>query len=268
MSITRSPYRPAPATELAPPVLTRADRRRLLLIGHGSTRAAADNDTLLRHAERLAERSLFRSVDVGLLYGEPSAEALAARLPRAELFVVPFFMADGYYPQRVIPALFDNDKAADGNTERPIFCAPVGLHPGLAGIVMDRALEALEVRRLTPKHATLLVIGHGSENSPASWHATETQARRVRQRGVFRRVTTAYLEQSPEIAGVLNGLKGPVVAAGLFAGDGAHAGRDVPALLNGYRAGSIDYLGAIGCDPAIADLVLDQVADADPSFKH
>ncbi len=244
------------------------DERRLLLVGHGSTRAAADNETLLRHAERLAERSLFQSVDVGLLYGEPSAEALAARLPRAELFVVPFFMADGYYPQRVIPALFNDDRAATGETERPIFCAPVGLHPGLAGIIIDRALEAMEVRRLAPKHATLLVIGHGSENSPASWHATETQARRVRKRGLFRRVTTAYLEQTPEIAGVLNGLKGPVVVAGLFAGEGAHAGRDVPALLNGYRAGSIDYLGAIGCDPEIADLVLDQVADADPSFTH
>ncbi len=268
MSITRSPCRPAPATERAPPVLTRADRRRLLLVGHGSTRAAADNGTLLRHAEKLSEFAHFESVDVGLLYGEPSAKDLAARLPRSGLFVVPFFMAEGYYSKEVIPALFDTECRGLEDVVQPIFCAPVGLHPGLAGIVMDRALEALEVRRLAPEHATLLVIGHGSENSPASWHATETQARRVRQRGVFRRVTTAYLEQTPEIAGVLNGLKGPVVAAGLFAGDGAHAGRDVPALLNGYRAGSIDYLGAIGCDPAIADLVLDQVADADPSFAH
>jgi len=242
-------------------------RRRLFLVGHGSTRAAEDNRALLRHAERLARGTHFDAVDVGLLYGEPSAKCVAARLPEAPLFVVPFFMAAGHYPQRAIPALFKQNRAMSG-CNGPIFCEPVGLHPGLADLVIRRALEALAPGDLTARQATLLLVGHGSEKSPASWQATEAQARRIRRRGQFRQVITAYLEQAPHLEDVLAILRGPIVAVGLFAGEGAHAGRDIPEVLDGYAAGPVVYLGAMGSDSAMADLVLDQVAAADPTFRR
>lgn len=264
MSTTRSLSTPAPATERAAPGLR---GRRLFLVGHGSTRAAEDNRALLRHRERLAARALFDSVEVGLLYGEPSAQAIASDLPRDSLYVVPLFMAGGDYPRRAIPALFGlADDAASG--EGPIFCPPVGLHPRLADLVVERARKVLRRRRLPARETTLLVVGHGSRKSRSSWHATETQAARMRARGPFRTVATAYLEQDPSLESVLRSLDGPLVVAGLFAAEGAHAGRDIPTPLGGYQGGPVVYLGAIGADPAIAELVLDQVAAADPSFRR
>ena len=222
---------------------------------------------MLRHAERLAEGAYFASVDVGLLYGEPSAKQVAQRLPQEPLFVVPFFLAGGHYPSRAVPALFERD-GPNAKGRGPVFCQPVGLHPRLADLVSERALDALAPLDWQAADTTLLLIGHGSEKSPASWQATETQARRIRRRAQFRQVTTAYLEQTPHLEDLLALLRGPVVAVGLFAGDGAHAGRDIPALLQGYDGGSVIYLGAVGSDAAMADLVLAQVAAADPTFTR
>lgn len=266
MSITRSPCRPAPATETPKP--PRNGRRgHLFLVGHGSTRAADDNRALLRHAERLAARAIFDAVDVGLLYGEPSAETVARRLPRDPLYVVPLFMAGGSYPSQRIPALFGlNGCSREG--DGPIFCPPVGLHPRLAEIVVARACARADAEGSALRATTLLVVGHGSTKSDASYHATETQAARMRGSDRFGHVVTAYLEQEPELSSVLVSLEGPLVAVGLFAGEGAHACRDVPELLESYESGPLAYLGAIGADPAIADLVLDQVAAADPGFRR
>ena len=242
-------------------------RGRLFLVGHGSTRASDDNRALLGHAERLAARAIFDAVDVGLLYGEPSAEIVARRLPHDPLYVVPLFMAGGSYPSERIPALFGlngNRRAGEG----PIFCPPVGLHPRLAEIVIERASARVDAEGIATRATTLLVVGHGSTKSDASYRATETQVARMREFDRFGCVVTAYLEQEPELSAVLASLTGPIVVVGLFAGEGAHACRDVPDLLAGYRAGPVAYLGAIGADPAIADLVLDQVAAADPGFRR
>lgn len=265
MSTTRSLSPPAPATEPAAPGVR--PRRRLFLVGHGSTRAPEDNRSLMRHAERLAESTHFESVDVGLLYGEPSAKQVAQGLPREPLFVVPFFMAGGHYPSEAVPALFEDD-GGNMNGRGPVFCQPVGLHPRLADLVIERTLSVITPLEWRAAETTLLLIGHGSEKSPASWQATEAQARRMRRPALFRQVTTAYLEQAPHLEDILALLHGPVVAVGLFAGDGAHAGRDIPERLQGYDAGAAVYLGAVGSDKAMADLVLDQVAAADPSFRR
>ena len=195
MSTTRSLSPPAPATEPVAPGMASGvgPRRRLFLVGHGSTRAPEDNRTLLRHAERLAESPHFESVDVGLLYGEPSAKQVAQRLPQEPLFVVPFFMAGGHYPTEAVPALFAPD-GRNTSGRGPVFCQPVGLHPRLADLVIERALDAIAQVDWRAAETTLLLIGHGSEKSPASWQATEAQARRVRRAALFRQVTTAYLE--------------------------------------------------------------------------
>ena len=64
------------------------------------------------------------------------------------------------------------------------------------------------------------------------------------------------------LAEALAALDGPAVAAGLFAEDGLHAGRDVTEFIAEARA-DVPYLGAIGADPGVADLIVDQVAAFD-----
>ncbi len=247
MSTTRSRSLPAPATE--------ADvRPRLVLVAHGSTRTPLGDLAMMRHARTLAATDLFQSVDYGVLFGEPSVEAIVERLPVGPVTVVPLFMCDGAYTRTTIPRLF-----ADRRDVR--YCGPIGLHPALPRIIAERATARAHQVGIGAEHATLLLTGHGSTKSPASRDATRAVARRLRRVARFRSVRTAYLEEVPKLSDRLARLTGPVIAAGLFAGQGVHACEDVPALLASYEAGPIFDLGAVGTFAEIPKIILEQVAE-------
>ena len=246
MSTTRSHSLPAPATEAAA-------RPRLVLVAHGSRRTPLGDLALLRHARTLAASGCFESVDFGVLFGEPSVRHVVERLPAGPVTVVPLFMCDGAYTRSTIPQLFD------GRAEVR-FCCPIGLHSALPQIIAERAANRADQAGMRADQATLLLIGHGSTKSQASRDATRTVARRLRRAHRFRSVRTAYLEQAPMAGDVLARLSGPVIAAGLFAGEGVHACEDVPALLDAYDAGPLLDLGAVGAFAEIPEIILEQVA--------
>ncbi len=246
MSTTRSPSLPAPATEAAA-------RPRLLLVAHGSTRTPLGDLAMMRHARTLAATGRFESVDFGVLFGEPSAEAIVERLPAGPVTVVPLFMCDGTYTRTTIPRLF-------GDRRDVRFCRPIGLHPALPRVIEQRATARACRAGIAPERATLLLIGHGSTKSPASRDATRAVARRLRHRARFRSVRTAFLEETPKLSARLARLTGPVIAAGLFAGEGVHACEDVPAQLASYEAGPIFDLGAVGAFAEIPEMILEELA--------
>ncbi len=55
-------------------------------------------------------------------------------------------------------------------------------------------------------------------------------------------------------------MSGPSVAVGLFAADGPHAGRGLLGAIARHAHLPVHDLGAIGADPGIPELVLDQAA--------
>jgi sirohydrochlorin ferrochelatase len=55
----------------------------------------------------------------------------------------------------------------------------------------------------------------------------------------------------------LASLPGPLVVVGLFAAPGIHADQDVTRMLAGSRRTDVDYLGAIGADADIPDVILE-----------
>ena len=205
---------------------------------------------MMRHARTLAASGRFASVDFGVLFGEPSAEVIVERLPPDPVTVVPLFMCDGAYTRTTIPRLFDGRSDVQ-------FCRPIGLHPALPRVIAERAAARAERAGIRPEHAMLLLIGHGSTKSPASRDATQAVARRLRRGASFRSVRTAYLEQTPKASAVLARLTGPVIAAGLFAGEGVHACEDVPALIGAYDAGPLLDLGAVGAFAQIPRIILE-----------
>jgi sirohydrochlorin ferrochelatase len=255
MSTTRSRAR-------AQPAVARADwaKAALLLVAHGGE----GGETVRRQARRLGRLAAFREVRAAVLSGEPSLASAVAGLRSTTVYVAPFFMSDGHFTRRVIPerlGLTGRVTAVGGR--RLLYCRPLGLRPELSDLVLARARAAARKRGIAPAAAALLLIGHGSANDPASQAATERQAARIRGRRVFGATATAYLEQEPRLARVAAGLSAPAIAVGLFAGEGLHAGVDVPALLAAAAATDIHYLGAIGTDPAIAHLIARTVADFD-----
>ncbi len=142
-------------------------------------------------------------------------------------------------------------------------CPPLGLLPGLTRLIVARAVARALREGLRPEAATLLLVGHGSPRDPASRRTTLWHAAGARAAAVFGSVGVAFLDEEPFLAQALGGSIGPTVAVGLFAADGLHASEDVPRCIARHAPVSVHYLGAIGEDAGVADLVLEQVAAAE-----
>lgn len=263
MSTTRSPSRAAPATDPRGDPARWADST-LLLVGHGSERDPAPAAALEAHAEALRRGGLFQEVRTAFLYGAPDARAAEQGLSGRHVYVMPVFMCDGLFVRKTVPERFGLGGSVTQRQGRQWYqCPPVGLADGLPQLIDQRLRAAADKRNTDPRRATLLLIGHGSLNSPASWQATEEVARRLRTVTPFQRVVTAYLEQSPRLSECLPDLDGPVFMCGLFAADGSHAATDIPRIVADVSRSDLHYLGPIGKDVDIPQLIVEQVAAAD-----
>lgn len=235
-------------------------RTALVLAAHGERQVPEPNRLLAGHAEALGQRLAPMPVACGVLNGEPSLESALQDIGAKgveRLLVYPFFMADGYFVEQVLPRRI----AESGVGLAPDILAPLGLDPGLDRLMMDDALDAARADGFEPGETRLLVVGHGSKFGPASADATRAMAERLRGREQFAKVDTAFLEEPPFIADALKNGEGPVVVSGFFASDGMHSSRDVPDAIAQSRARAV-YTGPVGAQDAVRDLVAAAVADA------
>jgi sirohydrochlorin cobaltochelatase len=233
----------------------------VLLVGHGSARSRAPATALARHASTLRGTGLFADVASATLHGKPKPDSTLARMTGDEVHVVPLFMSDGYFANAAIPPALSLDRR--DRTRLFHLHPPLGIYPGLTRLIVQRALERAAVEKIAPNETTLLLIGHGSSKDSASRRATEGHAARVRLFASFHDVRTAYLEEAPFLDDVLATLSGPTIICGLFVAAGRHAGYDVPRTIRRRGMPNVHYLGAIGTDPAIPNLVLEIVTEAE-----
>ncbi|MDS4012126.1 MAG: CbiX/SirB N-terminal domain-containing protein [Defluviicoccus sp.] len=251
MFTTRSRCPPAPVTDAPDLAPGDAADAAVILVAHGSSRVAEAVLGLDRLASALREREGYAEVAVATLHGSghrPADVVTALALTRA--FVVPVMMCDGLTVQRDLPAAFSGCGSL-----RLRFCQPVGTHPGLAALIAERAVQEAKRRNLHPAQTRLLLIAHGSTKNTRSEQATLLQAGRLAAMDLFREVAAAYLEQPPSVVAAIRRLRPPVIAVGLFAAEGRHATVDVEAALAAAGRPDVAYLGAIGTDPGMAQLV-------------
>jgi len=250
MSITKSTCQRAPVTE--------PSERGLLLIGHGSQRSEGPNRQLVAQADHLRRANPFMRIEAAVLYGEPDVRSAMQSLGDRPVHVVPMFMCDGLFTRKIIPACIKETRLEGQDIT---YGPPVGLSEGLSRLIATRITSGLSENHLPEKDVAVVLAGHGSTASDASWQATERHAHRLRKTAEFKSVTTAYLDQHPKFADVLTGLSGSVSVVGLFVADGLHAGDDIPALIaDSGKAEDIQYLGAIGSDAGMLELVMEQVS--------
>jgi sirohydrochlorin cobaltochelatase len=234
----------------------------LLLIGHGSERYPGAGAAMLRHADALRADARFGRVEVALLNGAPSVQEALARIGSAFVRVVPFFMEDGYFCRVAVPAALGGRPA--------LFCPPVGVHDGMAGLIERQALAACDGWGVPSRGAAVLVVGHGSASAPGRPLALYRHAARVAATELFARVEAACLEEAPFVADTLAGLRAhPVVVIGFFANQGGHVRDDVPALvaaeqaarlwvLGGGAGHKVRFHGCIADDPMMVQIIVDQ----------
>ena len=226
----------------------------LVLAGHGSHLNARSGEAVRAHARALAATGAWDEVLAGFWKEEPALARALDGCAASEVTVVPVFMSEGYFTGEVIPAEMALDGPVTHHEGRTVrYTRPVGVHPALAGIVVERALEAGAAR----DHA-VFVLGHGTRRNSGSSNAVHEQVERVRAAGRFAEVIAVFTDQEPNVASVpeLAGERSAVVVP-FFASEGWHVGQ---VAANG--AGAVRYADPAGTHPAIAAVITDLALEA------
>ena len=258
----------------------------LIIIGHGSTVNPDSSTPTLAHADEIKRRGLFAEVVCAFWKEEPSMRQVFYTVESDDIYVVPNFISEGYFTQKVIPRELELDgpitlrgtRSINGGTRTIKYCEPVGNHEHMTGLLLARAREVAP--GVPPSATSLLIIGHGTSLNENSGAAVKEQVRRIQARGGYAEVFGVFMEEEPLITDWRKMVNQPnVVAVPFFVSDGLHSYQDIPVLLGietetGPAASKTDvfrhnptqshghalyYSSAIGTEPGFANLILDQV---------
>ena len=204
---------------------------------------------------------------------------------RDDIYVVPNFISEGYFTKTVIPRELALDGALTRRGGRTIkYCEPVGNDPRMTDLLLRRAAEIAP--GVDPATASLFIVGHGTDLNDNSAAAAKREVERIRARGIFAEVLSAYMEEAPFIAQWDElSVEPNVIVVPFFIADGLHSYEDIPVLLgiaesspgaasaggkevfarNPYRlrGRTLYYASAIGTEPLFAEVIVDQVAAFD-----
>ena len=254
----------------------------LVVAGHGSTVNADSSTPAYRHADRIRELGLFAEVHECFWKEEPNfrfvLDQVEANIER--VYIVPDFISSGYFTEEVIPReLGLSGPLTRRNGKTLCYCEPVGLHPAMTEVLLERAAAVVRASRsapLPPEETALFVIGHGTGLNENSTKIVYEQAARIGALTPRRYAAchAAFMEQAPFIKEWRKIAPQPnVVAVPFFISDGLHSYEDIPVLLgmteNVRKDGILNphvldgrrlwYAPALGTDPRIADVIVAQV---------
>ena len=227
----------------------------LVLAGHGSHLNARSSEAVRAHARALATSDTWDEVLVAFWKEEPSLARALDGCTASDVVVVPVFMSEGYFTSEVIPAEMGLDGPVTRQKGRTIRCTrPVGVHPALAQIIVERALEA----GASPDDP-LFVLGHGTKRNAASSSAVREQVELVRAMDRFAEVTAVFTDQEPNLAAIPELARGRnATVVPFFASEGWHVGQVAAA----NETPDIRYTDAVGTHPGLPDVITDLAVEA------
>jgi sirohydrochlorin cobaltochelatase len=266
------------------------DNCAVLIVGHGSTVNPDSDAPTLYHTAEIRRRNVFAQVECAFWKEEASLrDALFMFDPELihEVAVVPNFISEGYFTQRVIPRELElighTTKRDNGQVWN--YCEPVGSHPAMTDLLLKRAREIAPA--VDPRETTLLIAAHGTDLNENSAVAAKREADRIRALGKYAAVLNVYMEEPPLISDWRTLINTPnVIVVPFFIADGLHSYKDIPVLLGIVIAGIVDagrpesptpattqrgeifrhnpyrihnralfYTPSIGTDPGFADII-------------
>ncbi len=265
----------------------------LIIVGHGSTVNPDSSAPTWAHADTIRRRGLFAEVHAAFWKEEPSLRQVLYSVESREIYVVPNFISEGYFTQKVIPR--ELGLSPDGLGQKPFilpdgrtlcYCEPVGNHPRMTEMLLHRAAETAP--KVPPVEASLVIVGHGTDLNDNSAVAAKEQVRRISGMGRYGEVLAAYMDEVPRIEDwvELTACR-QVIVVPFFVSDGLHSYEDIPERLGiaaeRVRAGGLApgrrevfrrnpyhlhgrelyYASAIGTEPLFAEVILDQVTAFD-----
>jgi sirohydrochlorin cobaltochelatase len=255
----------------------------LVVVGHGSTINPDSSAPTFAHADTIRKKGIFAEVLCAFWKEEPSLREVLQMVETEEVYVVPDFISEGYFTQKVIPRELEITGPITRRDNKLIkYCEPVGSHPRMTDLLLMRASRTAP--NIPPEQTSLLIVGHGTGLNENSAVAVKTQVKEIRARHIYAQVGAAYMEEEPLISNWPSLTHCPnVVVVPFFISDGLHSYEDIPVLLgihtestgaasqqevfrrNPYRlhGRALYYASAIGTDPMIAEIILEMVHQFD-----
>ncbi len=265
----------------------------LVIVAHGSHLSPGSARPTYDHADTIRETGAFDEVREGFWKEEPHFREVIRTIEADEVFVVPLFISEGYFTERVIPRelrldewdpdLWDSDGTeADQVTLEATdvaktvhYCGPVGTHDAMTDVIVRRA-ESVTGDADVGEGFGLAVVGHGTERNENSAKAIEYHTDRIRNLERFDEVRALFMDEEPEVDDLTDYFEcDDVVVVPLFVADGYHTQEDIPedvGLTEDYRLGwdvptdvdgvRIWYAGAVGTEGLMADVILERAVDA------
>ena len=265
-------------------MLTPKPHAALIIVGHGSTLNPDSSAPTYDHAERIRALGIFAEVACCFWKEEPNMREVFEMVESDTVYIVPNFISEGYFCQEVLPRELRLDGPVTVRGGKTFYyCDPVGVHANMKRLLLQRALEIAP--GVPAEQTSLVIVGHGTSLNENSTKAIQDQVKLIREGGHgFAEVVDAYMEQAPLVAEWDQLTTSPnVVVVPFFIADGLHSYQDIPVLLgmmeetgaalseggsfggnpHELRGRRIFYSGAIGTEPLLAEVILDQVADFD-----
>ncbi len=225
-----------------------------LIVSHGqpSDPGPAEAD-LAALAARVAAHLPGWSVRAATL-AQPDALGNAMRGVTGVVRVYPLFMSDGWFTQTHLPA-----RLAEAGATDVVQLPPFGLDPAVQSLTVTLALEATAALGRSPAETEILLAAHGSFKSDAPAAVARTVAALLAQRGMFRRVEPAFIDQEPQIAEVASRMSPGAICLPFFAARGGHVIDDLPeALAEAAFDGML--LDPVGLDARVPELIATALA--------
>lgn len=267
----------------------------LVLLGHGTTLNEDSAAPVLQHAATLRRKKCFAEVREAFWKQSPQVLDVLATLATPRVFIVPFFISEGYFSESAIPKGLGFGDGTPGfgrvrshGSQKLFYCRPVGTDDRMTDVLLDRALEVVQTfpfpRAPKPADLTLIIAGHGTGQNENSRKSIERQAELVRARNLYAAVHAVFLEEDPRIPEAFHLAQTKnIVVVPFFISDGLHARQDIPVLLGQparlvqerlqkglptwrnpteLRGKRLWYAPSVGTDPKMTDVILDRVREA------
>jgi len=242
--------------------------RALVIVGHGSHLNEDSSLPVYEHARRIRDTGGFDEVVECFWKEEPSMRHVLDTVESEDVYVVPAFISEGYFTQQVIPRELGLEGPVTTKGDKTVhYAGPLGTFEGMADVILERTDDLMRGRETSGRTA-LVLLGHGTDLNKSSGGVIFLNACRIRERRLYDLVEVGFLDQEPEIGGVVKSVEAEnVILIPVFIAEGWHTRETIPEDLGltgevTVREEKTIYYGApVGTHPSMANLITARARD-------
>jgi sirohydrochlorin cobaltochelatase len=234
----------------------------LVIVGHGSHLNEDSSLPVYEHAERIRKTGEFDEVVECFWKEEPSMRHVLDTVESEEVYVVPAFISEGYFTQQVVPRELGLDGIVTKKGYKTVrYAGPLGTFEGMPDVILERVGDLMRGKQCSGRTA-LVLLGHGTDLNKNSGGVIYLNAERIRERKVYDQVEVGFLDQEPEISGVVGSVAARnVILIPVFIAEGWHTRETIPQDLGltgevtVREDRTIFYGSPVGTHPSMANLI-------------